>query len=173
MGTRLDQLLKNLPDEAGISDTLDYAVGALYGLERAVELNFVDRPGKSEAAYRPFLTKYVHDITEGRDLNRVWLAGFYFNSAIQRLAACYERVPKLLGGVGESAHDRMASVNKGKCDDWRRVYGEVNAFKHDPKGRWKGRKVTMENAVNAMGQFIAFMEEKAPELCAKFSTARE
>jgi len=81
MGRRLEKLLRDLPDHAGVSDTLDYVVGALYGLERAVDLKFVDRPGESEATYRPFLAKYVGDIIEGKDVNKIWLAGFYFNSA--------------------------------------------------------------------------------------------
>ena len=47
----------------------------------------------------PFLTKYALDILEERNANELWLVGFYFNSAIQRLAASYDRIPKLLETV--------------------------------------------------------------------------
>ena len=77
MGKRLHDLLKDLPDHDAVADTLDYIVGAVYGLKRAADLGFVDRPGKSEAAYKPFLTKYVLDVVEGKEVNRLWLAGFY------------------------------------------------------------------------------------------------
>jgi len=97
IGVRLHGLLRELPDHDAITDTLDYVIGAVYGLERAIHCCFRNRPGRWEGAYRPFLTKYVLDIAAGRDTSSLWVAGFYFNSTIQRLAASYDRIPGLLG----------------------------------------------------------------------------
>jgi hypothetical protein len=45
MGLWLHSLLKTLPDHDAITDTLDYVVGAVYGLQRAMHWGFIDRPG--------------------------------------------------------------------------------------------------------------------------------
>src|SRR5262245_2122742 len=127
-------LLRSLPDHDATTDTLDYVVGVLYGLVRAGDLEFLDRPRRFDPSYRPFLTKYILDIVERRQVHRLWIAGFYFNSAIQRLAASYDRIPKLLGAAGASAKDRMKNANTTPHQEWASVYAEVNSLKHDPKG---------------------------------------
>jgi hypothetical protein len=81
IGVRLHGLLRKLPDHEAITDTLDYVIGAVYGLERAIHWGFRNRSGTWEREYRPFLTKYVLDIAAGRDANPLWVAGLYFNSA--------------------------------------------------------------------------------------------
>src|ERR1700732_2736263 len=96
------KLLIALPDHDAVTDILDYTVGALYGLSRAVESGFVDRPAGWHNTYRPHLPQYVERILKDESLNEKWLAGFYFNSAIQRIAACFDRIPKLLGAAGKN-----------------------------------------------------------------------
>jgi hypothetical protein len=127
-------------------------------------------------SYRGYLTKYVLEVLEvagGAELNKVWLAGFFFNSAIQRIAACYDRIPKLLDASGDSAPERMKKVNRGDYGDWHKVYREVNSLKHDPEGTWEGRHVSKEVAFRAMDQLILFLEDKKPDLVAKFPIARQ
>jgi len=169
LGQRLHKLLKNLPDHAAVTDTLDYLVGALYGTRRAVEVGFVDRRGPAHSTYRPFLTNYPLDIVADRDLNKLWLAGFYFNSGIQRIAATYDRIPNLLGASGRYPKDRMKNANNGTPYAWNVVYMEVNFFKHAPEGRAKGRTVTLDIALHAMEQAISLLEHKTPEISAKYS----
>src|SRR4030095_5364087 len=96
MGTRLHNLLRVLPGHDAITDPMDYVAGALYSLRCAIDAGFADRPGPSDPTYRPFLTKYVLDAVSGRDVNNLWLGGYYFNSALQRIAANYDRMPKLI-----------------------------------------------------------------------------
>jgi hypothetical protein len=82
-----------------------------------------------------------------KDIHPLWLGGFYFNSAIQRLAASYERIPGLLGAGTGIARERMISVRGSEGQDWYSVYKEVNAFKHSPMGKAEGRSVTLEMAL--------------------------
>jgi len=169
LGERVHALLRTLPDHEAITDTLDYVMGALHGLVRAANVGFADRPGGFASEYRPFLTEYVLQIAAHRPINTLWLAGFYFNSAIQRIAASFDRIPKLLGVPDKGdAHKRMALVNADDYKDWSDVYLEVNALKHDPEGKAKGRQVTMEVALRAMDQLIRFLETKIPELTARY-----
>jgi hypothetical protein len=172
LGKRLHELLKSLPDHDAITDTLDYLVGALYGLKRAVDLGFVDRRGPSHPTYRPFLTTYALDIVATREVHRLWLAGFYFNSGIQRIAASYDRIPKLLDARGDRPSDRMKNAYTTAPEEWHSVYREVNFFKHDPEGRAKGRQVTMDVALRATDQAITLVEKHVSQLVTRYSPPR-
>ena len=172
IGVRLHGLLRKLPDHDAITDTLDYVIGAVYGLERAIHWGFRNRSGTWERAYRPFLTKYVLDIAAGRDANPLWVAGFYFNSAIQRLAASYDRIPGLLGAGPGSARERMIAVAGSDGGEWYSVYKEVNALKHSPMGKAGGRNVTIEMALNAIEAALRLLETNADQLTAKYPITR-
>lgn len=161
---KLSELLIKLPDRDEITDTLDYLLGAIYGIHRAMDAGFAERPGTWDSTYRPHLVNYVEDIQQGRPLNKYWLGGFYFNSAIQRLAACFDRIPKLLKATGNNARLRMAAVNTGKYEEWDAVYEELNFYKHDPEGRASGRKVGMIEAVSAFKQAVDLLDSSKARL---------
>jgi hypothetical protein len=165
----LKKLLMALPDHDAVTDILDYVVGALYGLSRAVEAGFVDRSAGWHSTYRPHLPQYVERILENERLNEKWLAGFHFNSAIQRIAACFDRIPKLLGSTDKYAHKRMADVSAQKNIAWEKVYDEVNALKHDIKGRASGRKVKLEEAIDAFTELVQLLKANEKRLASMYS----
>ena len=139
-GVVLHQLFLQLPDHNAVTDTMDYVLGALFGLTSAHEFGFRDRKGAHFSLYRPHLANYALQIPKNQSVNHLWTAGFYFNSAIQRIASAYDRIPRMLGAkdtrskrgkrVRTSAKERMAEVNGMAFDMWEKVYDEVNAFKH-------------------------------------------
>src|SRR5215469_17233104 len=96
-GRSLHRLFLELPDHTAITDTLDYVLGALYALSQAHQLGFKDRSTHYVSVYRPHLANYALQISDGSVLNSLWLAGFNFNSGIQRLAAAFDRIPRMLG----------------------------------------------------------------------------
>ncbi len=100
-GTSLHQLFLELPDHDAVTDTLDYLLGALFGLSRAHELGFRDRKSGHFSVYRPHLANYALEISKGGSANELWAAGFYFNSAIQRIAAAFDRIPQMLGAKAQ------------------------------------------------------------------------
>lgn len=51
-------LLGHCPGRDAVT-VLDYLIGALYGLQKAIELEFVDRRGVRHSAYHPRLPQYV------------------------------------------------------------------------------------------------------------------
>jgi len=164
----LKALLISLPDHDAITDVFDYIVGAQYGLVTAIEIGFVDRPGTWHSTYRPHLPQYVEHIAIQERVNNLWLAGFYFNSGIQRLAACFDRIPKLLKARGRNASARMKNVNPNKYGDWKKVYEEINAFKHEVTGRAKGRLVSMPQAVQALEEVLALLKSNEARLMATY-----
>ncbi len=165
---RLKSLLIGLPNHDAITDVLDYVLGAYYGLTRAIEFGFIDRPGPWHSTYRPHLTKYLEEITNNIPPHDSWLAGFFFNSGIQRLAACFDRIPKLLGVKRADAHTQMRSINKADFTAWEKVYVEVNAFKHYPAGKSAGRSVTLNDALQALEQAIGFLKANESKLVADY-----
>jgi hypothetical protein len=174
--TRLQQsaqdlraLLVTLPDHPAVTDVCDYTLGAYYGLGHAMSLGFVNRPGPWQSAYRPHLTQYVERMLKGMPVNRRWIAGFYFNSAIQRIAACFDRVPKLLKVGGKNAFKRMGAANTGSYTAWGKVYAEMNVYKHDPAGRAAGRTVTVEDAVAAFGELVKLLKASETRLTDLYS----
>jgi hypothetical protein len=160
----LKRLLIDLPNHDAITDVFDYIVGAQYSLTKAIEIGFVDRVGTWHTTYRRNLPTYVESIAAQKPVNKRWLAGSYFNSGIQRLAACFDRVPKLLGASGGNAGERMKKVNGGSYVAWGRVYKEINAFKHAIEGRAAGRMVSMEDAVQAFEETLTLLTKNEAKL---------
>jgi hypothetical protein len=167
-GTSLNRLILDLPDRESIVDTLDYLLGAYYGLSRAQELGFQDRTTGQIPSYSAYVANDALAIAAGKPPNQVSLAGFYFNSSIQRLAAAFERIPKMLGAKKANAAEKMKEVNSGDYSNWERVYREVNDFKHKPEGRAFGRGVTMADAVAAFEQTLALLTKGSTTLKARY-----
>ena len=67
-----------------------------------------------------------------------------------------------------SAKERMAEVNPKAYREWEKVYDEVNAFKHSPEGRAAGRRVTMNDAIVAFAQMIAFIADNRAGIAKRY-----
>jgi len=177
-GRSLHNLFVELPDHPAITDTLDYVLGALYGIVQAHKLGFKDRLTQYVPVYRPHLANYALEVSKGRPLDPVWNAGFHFNSGIQRLAAAFDRVPQLLGARmkktirgktrSTTARERMVEVNPNPCRHWETVYDEVNVFKHYPEGRAAGRTVSMNDALLAFGEMTQLILDKKGEIAKRY-----
>jgi hypothetical protein len=177
-GCLLHSLLVELPDHPATTDTLDYALGALYGLTQANQTGFKDRPTQYLRVYRPHLANYALQVASGLPLHSLWTAGFYFNSGIQRIASAFDRIPRMLGAKmhkqvagrrqSTTAKERMKEVNAKTYTQWERVYDEINAFKHSPEGRAAGRKVTINDALSAFGEMMQLISDKKAILLKRY-----
>jgi hypothetical protein len=176
-GQSLYKNLVELPDHAAITDTLDYILGALHGLVQANQKGFTNRPKPYVKVYQAYLANYALTVCVGHPvLDSAWEAGFYFNSAIQRLAAAFDRLPQMLGASmtkqvkpnPTTAIQRMKQVNPKECKNWTSVYKEVNAFKHRPAGRAAGRTVTMEDAVLAFSEMMVLLADSKTQLADRY-----
>ena len=135
---RLSAVRMSNIDEMGIYGLL---VGALYGLSKAVELGYVDRTGTSlPVDYSGELRRVAQGLVTSDEVNdRGWLAGFYFNSALTRLAPICERLGKYAG----KREDLIPSIRE-----------EVNRLKHDTNGVLCGRTVGLSDAVDAASMLV-------------------
>jgi hypothetical protein len=170
LSKRLAQELDSLPDHQGIVDVFDYLAGAVYSLNRPEAQSLWNRKRGRLPSYKKRVSLYLSEIPGGVDPNPLWTGGYFLNSAMLRIAACYDRIPKLslsrTRGKKGCAHSRMESfLVKGKnCPAWRAVYDEVNNLKHTPEGLASGRNVTKDQVIEALAEIVSALEEKRGEL---------
>lgn len=182
LAPRLEALMKraHTRDERAPLDSL---LGALHGLIQAKRLGFKDRShslddprGRSPQGieywdYGP-LVRVAFMVKGELRLDGAWTAGFYFDSALARLAAVFDRavrrkaaqrgLDRKHAGSGRPPNVRvllralgLGSFTKGKLAG---VYDEVNRLKHHPAGLAEHRRVTMADARNAFEQAIVLLE---------------
>ncbi len=111
---RLTELHPRTPEQVSL---LGFMAGALHALDRAAQLNYDD--GRATPDPDVFAREFrvtIKSIARRRTRPNAWLAGFYLDSALMRLAAINTRLNKLLG----TRDDRLPVV--------RRI---VNSLKHD------------------------------------------
>lgn len=64
------------------------AIGAAYSLAQALHLGYRDLTGtKQDPGYRRQLAKVATALADNETIPRQWLANYYFNNALVRLAA--------------------------------------------------------------------------------------
>jgi hypothetical protein len=130
---------------------LDDLLGAVYGLFYATRYNYADRTHALGAEYLQLVLTRAKDMsslkvrTEG-----LWTAGFYFNSALFRIAAVYDRALKVATGKDDKFEKLLKETEKRFKDsqkrDWvttnlRKVHCEVNQLKHARGSIYDGRNV--------------------------------
>lgn len=172
---KLSKLIRDAPDDEAVVDTLDYLAGALYSLFQLEPLPFWKRSGSRLSNYKLKLTGYVADMAEGKQPGDYWLSGYFLNSSLQRIAGCYDRIPKLFLGIREgdkrNAHNLMKAAfgEEKHYQNWKSVYREVNPLKHWAVGLSAKREVGIEEAIKALEEMLALVEVKKPELARMYA----
>jgi hypothetical protein len=160
---RIDKVLKTPavranPDLAG---SLDDFLGAVYALIQAKQHNFADRAGRP-IDIKP-VAQRAAQIAKGRvRINGQWIAGFYFNNALFRMAAVYHRILQIVVGKDGNVPS-LQSEAIGRHGLWmsiklHKVYSQVNELKHESQGVYAGRLVTYHEALTATGDLLDLIE---------------
>jgi len=88
-----------------------------------------------------------------------WAAGFYFNSALLRIAADYHRLLKALTRLNENVPALRKLVSPPfEHRNLDAVHKEVNELKHTPNGLERGRQVTFATATAALQELVDLIE---------------
>lgn len=175
---KLSRLLADLPDNGPVVDTLDYIAGAVYSLSRCDAYPFWDRRGPRLSCYRDKLITYIAGMAGGMEPGEYWLSGYYLNSALQRIAGAYDRVPKLILGIPgkdrRSADSSMETVfgDKSKYQNWKDVHSEMNPLKHWAIGLSEKRRVGKTEATAALEEILALLESKQSQLHSMYDAPR-
>lgn len=125
---------------------LGFMVGVLYSLDRAVALGFEDTRMKLDATVeRTEHRRTLQVLTQGSTVEAAWLAGFYLDSAMMRLAALNERIDIYLG----ANHDVAAQVRK-----------LVNKIKHEvDAGIGRGWTIKFADVLKATEDLCILLEK--------------
>jgi hypothetical protein len=87
-----------------------------------------------------------------------WLAGFYFNSAIQRIAAAGEQLAGILKRLDRAKERREVLEIFNALPALDQIRTEVNRFKHDETGLERGRDIPPSSAVTALSEIVKTLE---------------
>jgi hypothetical protein len=165
-------LARELPQYRAI---LDVTAGAIFALFRAKRLAYKHRDGQLSDEYLHSLIVRLEKIAEGRlPQKHGWLAGFYFNSAIQRTAAAGEQLVGILKRLDRQAKQqgRVLDISNA-LPALEQIREEVNRFKHDETGLERGRHITPSSAVTALSEILQALETyKDPLKAAKPESKR-
>ena len=181
LSKQLAQQLDDLPDHDAVTDVFDYVAGAIYSLKQCEALRSWNRRGGRLANYNKKVSQYLSEIPDGKTPNPYWVSGYFLNSTMLRIAACYDRIPKLILKRDklkrhETAHTLMnsalASVPVGgvaasscmNCPSWKDVYKEVNRLKHDRSAVARGRSVSKDDVTGAIEEIALLLKAKKNEI---------
>lgn len=144
-------LSKLIMDVPRLGDLLDLAAGALASLIKANQLEYQDRKVELPPEYYPKLSERVRKMGDGTLPPRgLWISGYYFNSALLRLAAGRDQLRRVLSKVNKQ---RPGAVQELPTDD---LHEEGGRLKHQLSGL-KKRNVQFDNAVEALEEMLSII----------------
>jgi hypothetical protein len=136
---------------------LDELLGAVYALVSAVEKDFKGKLGPSE--FQPVLTRAQHLANGQVRKDGNWMAGFHFNSAMFRISAVLDRLPKALGGHAGATNRYQKKTGKPwQNKEAHEIRQEVNRLKHKASGVFGKRRSALAAAIIAVDQLVHLAE---------------
>jgi hypothetical protein len=171
-----------------LTHTFNFMLGAVRSLREAQALGHRSRARYDEKDRRQHLKQLhraINAVAQGDTPPSVWVAGFYYNSAIMRIDACHERFLKaMLEAVGVEAKSVRKTRGETDTDALARrlqqslglqsplvrqhlesVRREVNRLKHELFGQEPRHARTrlevsdIANAEAAIGELLTLMED--------------
>jgi hypothetical protein len=85
-----------------------------------------------------------------------WLSGYFFNSALLRIAAARHQTEGLLRALGRQAGEASALITLE--DRFAEISFDSNQLKHDREGVGAGRTAMWNEAVESLCELLAVLE---------------
>jgi|RhiMethySRZTD1v2_1073278.scaffolds.fasta_scaffold01410_6 hypothetical protein len=165
MAFRLQALNPSSPQQ---TTPMNFAVGALYALRRAHELDYVSKNDLGRGLRMWSEAKHICQALEGVGTipeAGAWLAGYFFNDGIIRISVAYEHL--LREATGATDKDDC-DIEKAKrlgfqpawVKSWEPVRKEVNRLKHKTQKFVDGPELSYDDAVQALDHLIDALDRK-------------
>jgi hypothetical protein len=159
-----------LTEVRSLASPFDLLLGAIHSFYCAEELNYRDRPSTLGLKYRARLISRAEALASARLCKSGrWLAGYYFNSALLRIAASYHQTLKAITGKNKFIPQLIPLVTPTFVHvNLDKVHGEVNRLKHTEEGVDAGRSVTFEESVAALAELVELIKAQKAQLLARY-----
>jgi hypothetical protein len=169
-----ETLHKAAPD---LAHTWRFAVGAIYALLQRVRIGKSDEDQiTSDQSFVPRTTDLFNALRDNNFPEPEWLAGLWYNTAVMRLDALYERCVRALllnkeYAKAEKLYKKLlvalpsAKIHLGKSYNealWSQVRDEVNGLKHYTFGARAKSRMETERTAKALEQLLRFLLEPRP-----------
>ena len=146
----LSELILEVPR---LRDLLDLAAGVLVSLIKADQLAYQDRDEELPPEYYAKLSERVRKMRAGTLPPRgLWISGYYFNSALMRLAAVRDQLRRLLKEIN---NQRPGAVPELPTDE---LHIEGDRLKHQLPGL-RTRKIKFDEAVQAFEELLSMVRD--------------
>jgi hypothetical protein len=170
-GGRINALLinPNIEKNKNAVTLLDDLLEAVYSLIFSEHNQFEDRTDKQIEEDK--VNKRASQIEKGViRIDGKWIAGWHFNSALHRISSVYHRILKIIvddkdnKSVSDLFHLVDKKHNEWTGKDWlskntRRIYAQVNKFKHNSEGIFLKRTATRQDAKYSINELLNLIEK--------------
>lgn len=160
--------LARLKTSSGAETTpLTFAVGAVFAFLKAEELNFRfgNEPGRALGIW-PEASQVCDSIAKGNPLptRGDWLAGYYYNDCLIRLAVAFEHLVRHetgLHGYERLEEMKLEACRKGFHSEWLKSWGDVHnelsTIRHKNK-EFDGPEVNPKRAIEVLTHLTDALE---------------
>lgn len=159
IASRLHNLIPSSPQQA---TPFNFTVGAIYALSRAEELGYVSKQDAGRGLGMWKEAKLICQTiakTDALSEQGEWLAGYFFNDGIVRIAVAYEHLVREVTAAGDNEeYDLEKAKLLGFRDvwlhSWLPVRKEMNRLKHKTRKFTDGPLLTYDEAVQALDHLV-------------------
>jgi hypothetical protein len=189
-------LIHDVPD---LIHTWRFLIGSVYALQQRVRIGTSDesKPPISDNAFIDRTNVLLNQILTGGQVEREWEAGFWYNAAVIRIDACYERIFRALlsENLPPAENDPQEKVRGARKlwealqnkagftlvlpyaylnSNWKVLRDEVNSIKHWRFGASRTVRMDTERTVRALEELLEILNKPACRdlLQSKFATKR-
>lgn len=164
IASRLHNLI---PSSHQQTTPFNFTVGAIYALRRAEELSYVSKQDAGRGLRMWGEAKQIcQTLAKAGTLPEMgeWLAGYFFNDGIIRIAVAYEHLVREVTGAGDNEdYDIDEAKRLGFRDAWLQswdpVRREMNRLKHKTQKFVDGPLLTYDEAVQALDHLVDALDK--------------
>jgi hypothetical protein len=178
----IQKFIKVTPD---LIHTWRFLIGAVYALQYRIQMGTSDE-SNSPSSHLDFVKPtetLLKKILTGGKINLKWRAGFWYNAAVMRIDACYERIFRvMLSEDSNNKNLRNANAkelwnalqeklkNEGfknilpcgfQDSEWKKLRTEVNSLKHHYFGAPQAIRMKTERTLLALEELLRIINHDA------------
>jgi hypothetical protein len=142
-----------------------FLAGAIYAIRRYEALPLRSQSAGDDAFYAEELARLVAAFRGGVEPPSSWLWGFYYNAAVMRLDAVWDRSLRIMVGTHADGPSLYRLLRKAKpaipayeASSFSQLRREVNKLKHQPEGAPEAIRHRPKVVTDALEELVTLLE---------------